>query len=245
MNSGEYERFLELAMKQIAGQATATERAELESALDREPERRAEFARLQADARLAQSMVPLDSAERFDQGAIPELPGYARQRLQAKVRQALMVSGASDDRGIGKARVFPVYWRWVLGALGAMAVLALVFLPTLLEPGDPVIRVAMFDPAGPVRGAEEDVAAALHEAWPAGELREFKDADALQGWLDEGGGSPRRPLIRVVYDRTAAELRVSVLHKGDVVEEAIPVQTDLRAALQQAKKFIESTLHGP
>ena len=56
------ERFFDLAMKVIARQAGDAERAELDALLAREPELRAEFARLQADARVAKDVLPLANA---------------------------------------------------------------------------------------------------------------------------------------------------------------------------------------
>ena len=55
------ERFFDLAMKVIARQATEAERAELDARLAREPELRAEFARLQADVRVAKDALPLET----------------------------------------------------------------------------------------------------------------------------------------------------------------------------------------
>lgn len=80
------QRFFDLAMKAIAHQATAAERAELDALLAREPGFRAEFARMQADVRLVKDVLPLVDAT---QPAAAELPAYARGRLQTKVRQTL------------------------------------------------------------------------------------------------------------------------------------------------------------
>ena len=56
------QRFFDLAMKAIAHQPTDAERAELDALLAREPGLRAEFARLQADVRLAKEVLPLVDA---------------------------------------------------------------------------------------------------------------------------------------------------------------------------------------
>ena len=57
MNSMNDEPFFDLAMKVIAGQCTDAERAELDALLAREPKLRAEFARLQADVRVAEDAL--------------------------------------------------------------------------------------------------------------------------------------------------------------------------------------------
>ena len=53
------QRFFDLAMKVIARQANDAERADLDALLAREPELRAEFTRLEADARVAKDALPL------------------------------------------------------------------------------------------------------------------------------------------------------------------------------------------
>jgi anti-sigma-K factor RskA len=230
-------RFLELAMKSIAGQASAAERGELESLLAREPERREEFARLEAQARLARTVLPLAEAVNAPS---PTLPAYARERLRTKVRQTLRSSDAGgDERAKPTSSVF-AGWRWVLGLVGATAVLAVVFLPKLIGPREPVIEVAMFDPAGPARGASADETAIVQELWPSAGLREFVDLRELDAWLARGEGSARRPSVRIVYDRPAAEIRVAVRQGARVAETTIPVEPDLRSALGKAREFIES-----
>ena len=237
MNSVNDERFLELAMKRIAGQASAAERVELDAVLAGEPERRGEFARLEAQARLARTLLPLAEAVG---AASPGLPGYARERLRTKVRQTLKASETSGREGAEPtSSIFPG-WRWVLGLVGATAVLAIVFLPKLIGPREPVIEIAMFDPAGPARGASTNEAAIVQELWPSGGLREFADLRELQAWFRQGEGSARRPSVRIVYDRPAAEVRVAVRQGVRVAETTIPVETDLRSALAEARRFIES-----
>ena len=86
MNSMNDERFFDLAMKVIARQATDAERAELDALLAREPDLKAELARLQADVRTARDALPLVDATQETAG---ELPAYARGRLQTKVRQTI------------------------------------------------------------------------------------------------------------------------------------------------------------
>ena len=239
MNSMSDERFLELAMKSIAGETSATERAELESVLDGDPARRGELARLEGQARLAQVVLPLADATK---ASVPQLPGYARERLRTKVRRTLGASdGASGDR-IGTGRGIPLGWRWLLGFLGATAVLAVAFLPGLLAPQGPVIEVAMFDPAGPVRGASTNEITILRETWPSSTVREFSDAEPLREWLAGEPGSLRRPLIRVVYDRTAAEIRLTIRRGGSVTEKTIPVEEYFGSALVAAQEFAEAAL---
>ncbi len=237
MNPVHDEKFLELAMKSIAGQASPSERGELESLFAREPERREEFAQLEAQARLARTVLPLAEAVN---ASSPGLPGYARERLRTKVRQTLRSSDAGGNERARPTSSVLAGWRWVLGFVGATAVLAVVFLPELIGPREPVIEIAMFEPAGPARGASANEAAIVQELWPSGALHEFSELRELQAWFGQGEASARRPSVRIVYDRPAAEVRVAVRQGGRVAETAIPVETDLRLALVKARQFIES-----
>src|SRR3989442_420323 len=89
------ERFFDLALKVIARQSTAAERAELESLFASQPELKAEFERLRAEAHLAKEVLPLAAAAESTAG---ELPGYARERLQTKVRQTLARSAGAKKK---------------------------------------------------------------------------------------------------------------------------------------------------
>src|SRR5206468_11077322 len=119
MNSMNDQRFFDLAMKVIARQAKDAERADLEALLAREPELRAEFTRLEADARVAKDALPLVNALRETKG---ELPVYARGRLQTMVRQTLgRPESAADepDRRLARGG------RRALGMADATAVVVL------------------------------------------------------------------------------------------------------------------------
>src|SRR5947209_145785 len=86
MNPMNDQLFFDLAMKVVGRQANDAERADLEARLAREPELRAEFMRLERDARLAKDALPLVAACKASTG---EFPVYARGRLQTVVRQTL------------------------------------------------------------------------------------------------------------------------------------------------------------
>jgi len=105
---------------------------------------------------------------------------------------------------------------------------------------EPVIEIAMFDPAGPARGASTNEAAIVQELWPSAGLREFVDLRELHAWFGQGQGSARRLSVRIVYDRPAAEVRVAVRQGARVAETTIPVETDLRSALGKAREFAEA-----
>ena len=80
------QRFFDLAIKVIARQANDAERADLDAVLAREPELRAQFTRLEADARVTKDVLPLVAACTSSTG---QFPAYARERLRTTVRQTL------------------------------------------------------------------------------------------------------------------------------------------------------------
>ena len=174
MNSMNDERFFDLAMKVIARQAGDAERAELDALLAREPELRAEFARLQADARVAKDALPLANAMEATAG---EFPAYARERLQTKVRQTLGRTAASAKE---PDRSFAWGLRWVLGLAAATAVVMLVMLPMFRAPTAPMIQVAMLESSG-TRGSASDEVTLLKQTWQTTMVHSFSDAEALRG----------------------------------------------------------------
>lgn len=227
MNSMNDERFFELAMKVIARQATDAERAELDALLASKPERSAEFAQLQADARMTKDALPLVEATQSTAG---ELPAYARGRLQTKVRQTLGRPAAEKepDRSVAWG------WRWVFGLVAAMAVVLVFVIPMFRAPNEPVIQLAMLDTAGATRGLDTNEVALLSETWPTAALDTFTSDEALREWE-----TPDKPdVVKIIYDHAAAEVKVLGKWRGNSFEKTFPVETNLAVALRDAKAFI-------
>jgi anti-sigma factor RsiW len=221
------ERFFDLAMKVIARQATDAERTELDALLALKPEMRAEFERLQADVRTTKNALPLVNATQATAG---ELPGYARGRLQTKVRQTLVrpVVEKEPDRSLAWG------WRWVLGLAATAAVILLVALPIFRPPRAPLIQVAVLDTAGAVRGSDTNEVALLRETLSPTTLDAFTSVEALREWEAKG----RPDAVKVIYDRAAAEVRVLGKWRGKSFEKTFLVEADLAVALKEAKAFI-------
>jgi len=102
------QRFFDLAIKVIARQANDAERADLDAVLAREPELRAQFTRLEADARVTKDVLPLVAA---CTSSTCQFPAYARERLQTTVRQTL---GRPESAAEKPDRSLPWGWRWCL-----------------------------------------------------------------------------------------------------------------------------------
>jgi hypothetical protein len=230
------QRFFDLAMKAVARQATDAERAELDALLAREPELRAEFARLQADTRLAREVLPVLNAT---EATAPELPAYVRERLQTKVRQTLgrpqtssRSAGDAEDRMMWR-------WRWLLGLATAAVVITLVAIPILRQAPAPVIQVAMLDTAGASRGAEAKEMALLQQTWKNAVVGSFSSAENARAWETNWAGDSGGPVVKILFDRPAGELRVLGRWKGKSFAKSFVVEQDFETALNQAKAFIQ------
>ncbi len=226
------ERFFDLAMKVIARQAGDAERAELDALLAREPELRAEFARLQADARVAKDVLPLANAMEATAG---EFPAYARERLQTKVRQTLGHPAAKQkpDQSLAWG------WRWILGLAAATAVIVLVALPTFRTPSGPVVQVAMLDTVGAVRGAGTNETEILKQQWKNSTVQTFDQTGPLENW-ETNWPTGGKMTAKVIYDHAAGEVRV-LLHKGNKSQQkTFVIEQDLATTLQQASDFIHA-----
>ena len=225
------ERFFDLAMKVIARQAGDAERAELDALLAREPELRAEFARLQADARVAKDALPLANAMEATAG---EFPAYARERLQTKVRQTLGRTAASAKE---PDRSFAWGLRWVLGLAAATAVVMLVMLPMFRAPTAPMIQVAMLESSG-TRGSASDEVTLLKQTWQTTMVHSFSDAEALRAWETSPANERTQPTIKIIYDATAGEVRVLGRWKEKPLDKTFLVERDLATTLKLVKDYV-------
>ena len=230
MNSMNDERFFDLAMRVIARQAGDAERAELDALLAREPELRAEFARLQADAHVAKDALPLVNAMETTAG---EFPAYARERLQTKVRQTLGRPAAAAKE---PDRSFAWGWRWVLG-LAATAAVVLVMLPMFRAPIAPMIQVAMLESGG-TRGSASDEVALLKQTWQTTVVHSFSDAEALRAWETNLANEQRQPTVKIIYDATAGEVRVLGRWKEKPLDKTFLVERDLATTLKLVKDYV-------
>jgi hypothetical protein len=222
-------------MKVIARQATEAERAELDALVARQPELKAEFERLQADVRLAREVLPLVSAT---EASAPELPAYARGRLQTKVRETLgrppVPGGAPEEDALGTLWK----WRWMLGLAAATAVVALLLLPVVSRSAPPIVQVAMLDTAGATRGSDTNEMSLLRQTWEKAAVDSFTSTEALHAWETNWPAQSKRPVVKVVFDRAAGEVRILGRWKGESFTNTFLVERDLAATLEQAKSFI-------
>ena len=227
------ERFFDLAVKAIAHQANDAERADLDALLAREPELRAEFTRLEADARLAKDALPLVDAMRETKG---QFPAYARERLQTTVRQML---GRPESAAEEPDRSLAWGWRWVLGLAAATAVIVIVALSIFHAPNALVIQLAMLDTAGGTRGADTNELATLREAWKGIPVQNFSNPSELEAWEKNWPKGDGRPAAKIIYDPAAGEVRVSGRSRGKFFQRTFLLEKDdLALTLQQVREFV-------
>ncbi len=221
-------------MKVIAGHSNDAERAELDALLARQPELRAEFARLQAEVPVAKEALLLVQATEAPAG---QLPGYARGRLRTKVQQTLSARQTGEWRDDAR-RVLAWGWRWWLWlAVGAAAVVVLLLGPLSSGP-KVVVQLAVLDLAGAMRSGETNDMAVLAETWNGVRIEGISEAERLAAWRENWPAGGKEVVVKVVYDRSAGEVRVSGRGGGLVFSNSFPAEPDLRTALAKAKAYI-------
>ena len=232
MNGMNDQRFHDLAMKVLARQATEAERAELDSLLAGNPQLKADFERLRADVRIGKELLPVVAAT---EAIAPEFPAYARERLQTKVRQTLGANPASAKEA-ESARGWA--WRLWLGLATVTAVVVTLLIPLLVRPSTPLIQVAMLDSTGATRGDATNEVAVLQEMWQKSAVQNFTDTAELEAWAKAWPSNTQRGAAKIIYDRAAGEVRVLVRWQQEIIQKSFTVESDLTAAVQQAKAFI-------
>jgi hypothetical protein len=215
------EFFADLALRVIAGDASADERAALERELTANPDRRGEFEQLALVLRTLRDVAPLAEAARATE---PVLPAYRVNELRTAVRQHF---GPAAARPRPLRRVLNGL-RWFVAAGGLTATAALVVFLCL---ANRTIEVGLYK-SDVERGLAQPLAA---QDVPAAKLLTFEqDApfDAFQSaplaWYEHA---------KVWVDNEHDQLHiVKRLGHGQVVSEIQPLApTDegQRAQLQQ------------
>jgi anti-sigma factor RsiW len=236
MNGMNDQRFHDLAMKVLARQATDADRVELDSLLAGNPQLKAEFARLRVDVRIGTELLPVVAAT---EATAPEFPAYARERLQTKVRQSL---GANLPSAKEAESARGWVWRLWLGLATVTAVIVTMLIPSLVRPSTPLIQVAMLDTTGATRGDVTNEVAVLQEMWRKSAVQNFTYIAELETWEKAWPGDTQRVAAKIIYDRAAGEVRVLVHRQQQIIQKSFTVDSDLTAAVQQAKAFIEEQI---
>ena len=229
MNHPDEPRIAELAMKAAARQLTSAEQAEVAALQSGEPAGRREFEQRLAEAKALAEAASLLNATESQTG---ELPGYARERLRAKVRQTY---GAPVSAPVEAASAWTAWRRWLSVAAGAAAIVCAALL--LFPAPAPLIQVAMLDSVGATRGGPNPELTALREAWPKRAVSEFRTQAELDAWGNTVTGKASDHAL-IVFDRSAGEIRVTGSRKGASFARTFPVESDLKRVLAEAERFV-------
>lgn len=233
MNGMNDQHFFDLAMKVIANQATTAERGELDSVVAGNPQLKAEFERLRAESRALKEVLPLVEATDAKAG---ELPGYARTRLQTKVRQTL---GRTREAEHEEKKALLWGWRlWLLGLASATALVVILVVPAMNKSSAPIIQVAMLEVAGTTRGAVVPEVETLKQTWKESAVESFSTTSGLEAWEKNWPQGSKKPVVKVIYDRSAGEIRVAGRFGEKRFQRTFAVTTDVQSALEQAVSFI-------
>ncbi len=182
------------------------------------------------------------------------LPDHVRARLNAALDKKfpLAAQPASQEPAavrkttVEREQAEPSWlevWRWWIGLATATAAVVLVLV--LNRPGPnlpPVIQVAMLDSVGTVRGTGEKPLDTLQKQWKEVKPQEFDDAAKLKSWQEAWPAGSKQTVVKVLYDRDASELRLTVRVKGrPTVEKTFPVKQgqELGSVLPSVKATIE------
>jgi hypothetical protein len=220
-------------MKVIARQADDADRADLDALLAREPDLRAEFTRLEADARVAKDVLPLVAA---CTSSTAQFPAYARERLQTTVRQTL---GRPESAAEEPDRSLAWGWRWVLGLAAATAVVVIVALSIFRSPNAPVIQLAMLDTVGGTRDTDMNELATLQGTWKESPVQHLSSASELEAWEKNWPKGEGQRTAKITYDPAAGEVRVSGRSRGKFFQRTFLLEKDdLELTLQHVREFV-------
>ena len=193
-----------------------------------QPELKAEFERLRVEAHLAKEVLPLAAAAESTAG---ELPGYARDRLQTKVRQTLGRPAPRKEKSSWR-------WQWWLVLAPATALIVVLMVVFFHQTEKPVIQVAMLDTTGASRGTGTNLLPVLQELWRGSEVKKFARPSDLENWENSWPLGGKEPAVKIIYDPAAGEVRILGRHGGRRFQKSFPVGDDVTSAFQQARAFV-------
>ncbi len=128
--------------------------------------------------------------------------------------------------------------RWVLGLAGVGALVAILVARVLNKLSAPVNQVAMLDLSGTTRGTVTPEVETLKQTWKESHVESFSSTGGLDAWEKNWPEGGKTPVVKVLYDRSAGEVRVAGRFGEKRFQKTFPVGPDVQAALKQAVSFI-------
>jgi hypothetical protein len=212
------ETFTDLALRVIAGEATADERTTLERELAGDAARRAEFEQL--DALL--TVAPMTEAAR---ATAPELPAHRVQELRTAVRQSFGPVGARRKPSTPVLDAF----RWLFAGGGLVGLAAII---VVLCFSNRTIEVGLYG-SDLTRGGDQGLSA---QDVPAAKLVTFDQDAPFDAWQNRSLAWYEHAKIWVdnEHDQLHIVRRVGYGHVVIETQPLAPTNDAQRAQIQQA-----------
>ena len=216
------ESFIELALRAIAGEATADERRMLESECNSNPARREHFAQLKATHDVLLTAAPMAQAAR---ATTPELPAHRVNELRTAVRQHF---------GPAKSTAPFANWipalRWLFAGSGAAAI---GFAVVIFCFANRTIEVGLYG-SDLVRGGEQGLS---QGDVPAAKIVTFSQDASFDQWQSQPLSWNERAKIWIDNERDLLHIVRRVSH-GHVVMETQPLAPTNDGQRDQIKRIV-------
>jgi hypothetical protein len=219
------ESFHDLALRVIAGEATAADRQALEVELSVHPERKDDFEQMKITHDVLRTTAPMTEASR---ATGPELPAYRVGELRTAVRQHFGPA-ASRQKSSG---TWVNVLRWILAGGG---VTALTVLVVILNLSGRTIEVGMYQ-TDAMRNGEATLAA---QDVPAAKIVTFDQDASFDQWQSQSLKWYERAKIWVDNEHDVLNIVHRIDH-GRIQIEHQPLAPTDEGQREQIKQAVES-----
>jgi len=219
------ETFTDLALRVIAGEATADERAALERELSGDAARRAEFEQLALALDTLRTVAPMTEAARASE---PALPAHRVGDLRTAVRRHFGPAAARQKRS--QPVLDALRWLFAGGGLAGLAALVVVLCFS-----NRTIEVGLYG-SDLTRGGSQGFSA---QDMPAAKLVTFEQDAPFDAWQSQPLPWYEHAKIWVDNDHDQLHI-VRRLGYGHIVSETQPLAPTLEAQRAQIQQVIQS-----
>jgi hypothetical protein len=222
------ETFNDLALRVIAGEATADDRRALDAELASAPARRAEFEQLQVTHDILRATAPVAQAA---QALAPGLPEHRVGELRTAVRQHFGPATNRAPKTAPFAGWIPAF-RWLFAGSGTAAIgyaLVIFFF------ANRTIEVGLYG-TDLVRGGDQSITAA---DVPAAKLVTFEQDAPFDQWQSQPLAWDERAKIWIDNEHDLLHITRRVRH-GQIITETQPLAPTTAAQREQIKQLVES-----
>ena len=215
--------FTELALRVIAREAGATDRAALDAELAATPARREEFEQLKITHDVLRTTAPVVGATSAQE---PRLPAHRVGELRTVVRQHFGPVAKNDAGSTVWAHVL----RWVFGGGGLAAA---IFVVVMVGFANKTIEVGLYK-TDLARGGDQGLSA---QDMPAAKLIAFDQDAPFDAWQSKPLAWNERAKIWVDNEHDLLYVTHRVRH-GQVLTETQPLAPTDAAQMEQIKSVV-------